>query len=368
MSTIHRINAIIAYKNGQVANYSNVFDGINYFEISHLNYDETENELFSWPSFRNFIENIDSIDLADPINISHINDIAWSVDIEDGSGHVLISGYSVRNGYATNSNAIYNPNQFNSISDLITEQSEMPFEPTSINSLLSWFNPTNANNPINNADVISVTDPAGGNNWLEKYPGAPLHPQYKTNVLNGRPGIFIDRSAGRRGFKKLINPLASTDLTTMSVFAMTDNQESFTTLTAINLSTAGNANLFDFRIKGSSSNSAELLSRRDGTTYNILTGDPLTVGQIYLVTCIGKPGSQILRINGNVIDTGTSANWDSPLSDVLGIGVQVDAGNDVGTRFDGYLGDNLFFAEALNGSSLNEMEQYLANKYSITLN
>ena len=111
MADIFRINAIIAYLDGSSSNYTSANDG-QVIQISQTDFTETEAELFSWPSFRAFMESIDSIVLSDPIDITHIADIAWSVDIEDETGRRVVSGFEAPGGTGTNSNTTYDPSTF----------------------------------------------------------------------------------------------------------------------------------------------------------------------------------------------------------------------------------------------------------------
>lgn len=114
MASIHRINAIIAYVDRSVSNYTSADDGIvQRFSLTDV--DQTEAELFSWPSFRTFMESIDSLNLNDPIDISHVADIVWSVDMENDTGRRVISGFEAKGGAGTNSNTPYDPNTFPSV-------------------------------------------------------------------------------------------------------------------------------------------------------------------------------------------------------------------------------------------------------------
>lgn len=105
---INRINAIIAYRDGSVSNYTSANDG-QIIQLSKTDFSVTERELFSWPSFRTFLESIDSILLIQPIDVSHILDIAWSVVIEDETGKRVISGFAASGGPGSNSNFPYDP-------------------------------------------------------------------------------------------------------------------------------------------------------------------------------------------------------------------------------------------------------------------
>ena len=105
MASIHRINALVAYNNGSVSNYTAAYDG-QVQKSSHTDVATVEAELYSWPSFRAFMESIDSLQLGTPVDISHVKDIVWSVAVSDETGKQHIGGFEAKGGSGTNSNTV----------------------------------------------------------------------------------------------------------------------------------------------------------------------------------------------------------------------------------------------------------------------
>jgi hypothetical protein len=118
---IHRINALIAYNNGAVSNYTAAYDG-QVQKSSHTDVATTEAELYSWPAFRNFMEGIDSIVLGSVVDISHVKDIAWSVAMSDDTGKQHIGGFEAKGGSGTNSNTTYTSANFPTVADEIADK------------------------------------------------------------------------------------------------------------------------------------------------------------------------------------------------------------------------------------------------------
>jgi len=129
MASIHRINAVIAYNDGSTSNYTSADDGET-VRLSLTDVDQVESELFSWPSFRDFMESIDSLTLTDPIDISHISDITWSVTIQDETGRSVIGGFEATGGSGSTSNATYDPDVFPSFDTDIEDKLETETGPT----------------------------------------------------------------------------------------------------------------------------------------------------------------------------------------------------------------------------------------------
>ena len=121
MTSIHRINALIAYKNGSVSNYTAAYDGQEQ-KTSHTDVATTEAELYSWPAFRDFMEGIDSIQLGSVVDISHVKDIAWSVAMSDVTGKLHIGGFEAKGGSGTNSNTVYTSSNFPTVGDEISDK------------------------------------------------------------------------------------------------------------------------------------------------------------------------------------------------------------------------------------------------------
>ena len=121
MPSTHRINAIIAYKDGSISSYTSANQG-DVVLLSQTVFSQTEAEVFSWPSFRSFMESIDSLSLSAPIDVSHIEDIAWSVAIDDGTGKQVIGGFKAKGGSGTNSNTVYSSSTFPNFDTAITDQ------------------------------------------------------------------------------------------------------------------------------------------------------------------------------------------------------------------------------------------------------
>lgn len=119
MADISRINAIIAYTDGSISNITSADDG-EVFQISLTDFDTTEAELFSWPDFRAFMESI-GISLGVAIDVSHIEDITWSVTITDETGTRVVSGFEATGGSGNNSNTDYDPEIFPNFDDSIDD-------------------------------------------------------------------------------------------------------------------------------------------------------------------------------------------------------------------------------------------------------
>ncbi len=91
MTSIHRINAIIAYTNNTTAYYTSANDGIE-IQISSGNFNQIESQVYSWPPLRNFMIEL-GLFMPSAIDISNIVDIAWVVTMTDKTGRNVIDGF-----------------------------------------------------------------------------------------------------------------------------------------------------------------------------------------------------------------------------------------------------------------------------------
>lgn len=128
MPSIHRVNAIIAYINDEVTYYTNAADGQQQIISKSDNPDLIRSQLFSWPSFRAFMDSI-GFQLPSMADISSIRDIAWSVDMEDETGRRIISGFEAKGGSGTNSNDVYDPIIYSTVDAALNLG---PFSPSSV--------------------------------------------------------------------------------------------------------------------------------------------------------------------------------------------------------------------------------------------
>lgn len=114
---VHRINAIVAYRDGSVTNYTSAADGQQQV-LSKTDPDVVILQLLSWPSFREFLSSL-GIVLGPTIDISDVEDIAWSVDMEDDTGRRVISGFEAKGGPGENNNTAYNQEVFTTFFEAI---------------------------------------------------------------------------------------------------------------------------------------------------------------------------------------------------------------------------------------------------------
>lgn len=121
MPSIHRINALIAYKDNSISNYTAAYDGqVQKFSLTDVA--TTEAELYSWPAFRSFMEGIDSLQLGTPVDISHIEDIVWSVAMSDETGKKHIGGFEAKGGFGTNSDTTFDSSTFPTVADEVADK------------------------------------------------------------------------------------------------------------------------------------------------------------------------------------------------------------------------------------------------------
>ena len=91
MTSIHRINAIIAYTNNTTSYYTSANDGTE-IQISSGNFNQIESQVYSWPPLRNFMSGL-GLFMPSAIDISNIADIAWIVTMTDETGRNVIDGF-----------------------------------------------------------------------------------------------------------------------------------------------------------------------------------------------------------------------------------------------------------------------------------
>lgn len=186
MADIHRINAIISYTDGSSATYSSVDDSNNVLQLSSDNFSQTQAELFSWPDFRTFMESIGPIVLADPIDISHIADIVWSVGMMTEDGRQVIGGFEAKGGAGLTSNTTYDSEIFPSLLVAISNQS---FDPLDLNPT-AYFDASRANSYILvDGKVDQWTDLSGNGNHVTAITAAG-RPSLTT--LNGQNALLFD--------------------------------------------------------------------------------------------------------------------------------------------------------------------------------
>jgi hypothetical protein len=126
MASIHRVSAIIAYANGNVASYAVIHDGDITISAPEdaAEFATLEAEVYSFPSLRAFMDSL-GILLAAATNIDHIDNITWSVDMEDETGRQVIGGFEANGAVGENSgNAQYNPETFPNF-DIYIENTEI---------------------------------------------------------------------------------------------------------------------------------------------------------------------------------------------------------------------------------------------------
>lgn len=105
---LFRINAIIAYTDGTKASYTSAHDGVSH-SISSNGFLTLEGELFSWPTFRDFITQLEP-GIASASDVSHISDIVWFVSLQDNKD--VITGFEDSGVVATVSNTTYSSSKF----------------------------------------------------------------------------------------------------------------------------------------------------------------------------------------------------------------------------------------------------------------
>lgn len=182
----YTINAIIAYVDGSTSYYNSTLDNKSSFQISSDDFNQNQAELFSWEPFRDFIESIGFIALANPINISHISDIAWSVSMDTGTGKQVISGFEAVGGAGTTSNVTYTTSSFPSFNSAIESQL---FEVLDLNPVAYFDASVDGSVILTDGKVSQWTDLSGlGNHVSQMTPGN----RPTVSTLNGMNVLSFD--------------------------------------------------------------------------------------------------------------------------------------------------------------------------------
>jgi len=122
MASIHRINALIAYSDGRVANFTSANDGQSQ-RISNADVDVVEAELYSWPDFRAFMESL-GLSLAAAVSVAHIRDITWSAAMSDETGKLHIGGFEATGGSGGSGNTTYDATKFPTVDEDVSDKLE----------------------------------------------------------------------------------------------------------------------------------------------------------------------------------------------------------------------------------------------------
>lgn len=221
-----------------------------------------------------------------------------------------------------------------------------------VGGYLLWLDAQNVNgnntNPANNTAISSWVDRATGNNALQATGGN--QPTFKTNIQNGRPGVFFNGST-----------------TSMSGNVITSNLTHTMIVCGYTLANAA----YSFLINGDSQTDGYGMgyynpgTKQNGLRYFGAPGDKYS-GVATLVPYIatgGWDGSTSFYYVNNTQETLTNATAApiTPTSDYI-IGNVVLNNN---TKLNGYIFEILFYPTALNSVQILSNVSYLRAKWGI---
>jgi len=213
---------------------------------------------------------------------------------------------------------------------------------------------------VDGADVVTWTDISGNGTVFSASSSGNL-PDFETNEVNGLPVVEFDDANAERLVVNPFGNMATDAITTIIVFAANNNGEA----------------LLSYAIPGES-NEYTIFDPGNMRTYlndNFSTGGDLTDGlttfNIFASTWNGASGDlnhykNSSNVNSATLATGFSITNNGSLA-IGGEQDNVDGGYAANQDFSGKIAEIITFKKALNDAERIIIENYLSEKYSITI-
>lgn len=229
------------------------------------------------------------------------------------------------------------------------------FSPTVIPGLGLWLKADALS--LNNDDLITTWTDSSGNGFDAAGSGA-TNPVYKTNIINGLPVV---RLSGSNGFQLAANPSAAESTFDVSQY----------TIFAVALRTAGSCIISKNALIANSTR-RKIQINLAATTFSLSAGaDGVSVNQtattssFNIYTIIGRGNSDHdLVLNGTVNNKVTALNDDPFNNSRVEIGQAFSNGAE---RLTGDIAEIIVYTRTLNTSDWQGVNQYLSNKYAISV-
>lgn len=224
------------------------------------------------------------------------------------------------------------------------------FSPSNLPNLALWLK-ADAITGLTDGQAVATWNDSSGNGRNATQATGSAQPLYKTNIVNGKPVVRFD---GNSDYLEGTWNLTLTAETVFVVFSYTGTAYA----RAWTQSDAGNDNAvagYVPTIRDASTTSWGAVA--GGTIVATVTMAQSTFG-IFTAT---HSGSQIAnRING-----GTAATYNHTLNKTF---TRYRAGNSTGANYlQGDIAEIIVYSRALSTTERQQVEQYLAQKYAITL-
>lgn len=232
------------------------------------------------------------------------------------------------------------------------------FSPSSLPNLALWLKADAITGLTDGQSVATWNDSSGNGRNVTQATGV-YQPTYKTNIINGKPVVRFDGSNDH-----LLQPVITGDPTALSLF-----------VAAKRAASAGGQVLWGHR---SESTRLIQLTTNDDTTavwqlrgsgnalQQLLITGTLTNWNIYTATFDKPNNNHVFRLNGGSQQTNTYAFGSETMTSTLEtIGASNTGG--YGFYFNGDIAEIIVYSRALSTTERQQVEQYLAQKYAITL-
>lgn len=222
-------------------------------------------------------------------------------------------------------------------------------QPSAISGLQAWWKADAITGLTNGSPVASWVDSSGNSRPMTQS-SSGLRPTYVTNVQNGLPGVLFTSTSGS-GLISGYDPGV-----TNSVF-----------LVYIQTNNSGGG--IQRAIQSQSSNGPILGPYQNVQTYyngaGFIQGAAVTLNTPYLQEAIQQGASVIntFYVNGTTI--GNNSSTGGGVS--YGGGMAFSSGGAFNEPFQGYILETIVYNRALSQLERNQIEQYIANKYAMTV-
>lgn len=228
-----------------------------------------------------------------------------------------------------------------------------PILPSAISGLAAWWKADAITGLTNGSPVASWVDSSGNSRPMTQS-SAGLRPTYVTNVQNGLPGVLFTSTAGS-GLISGYDPGVTNSV--FLVYIQTNNGG------------GGFPGFLQRAIQSQSANGPILGPYQDVQTYyngaGFIQGAAVTLNTPYLQEVIQQGASVIntFYVNGTTI--GNNSSTGGGVS--YGGGMAFSSGGAFNEPFQGYILETIVYNRALSQLERNQIEQYIANKYAMTV-
>lgn len=235
--------------------------------------------------------------------------------------------------------------------------------PASVSGLQMWLKAdsgvvdANGNSITLDNTAVDVWTDQSTNKKNARQSTAGSRPLYRTNVVNGLPGIQFDGTDDEMLLDGLVTP--GSNLSYFAVVKPTGSGAQGYEKRFFGSKVAGSTGI---NFGCTTSKFYAVVRDNAGSSGDTSWGTSQAFGDTVLSSVIMDSSNTKLRVNRNQVSTGIRTTWS-------GTGASEYIGSDGASpalRFQGYICEILVFNRALTGRELNQVEQYLAAKWGIS--